>query len=150
MSQTRTRLLQALQPWAAERVAEERQRLETIRAATKDLSGAERLLQRVAHLRILTAWADTVVATEALVQAPAAARRALQEALPLAHKVLADRADPDGPDHLVSLQDPEARKAKHGDYDTGYLLDVGPHVASARNLPARTARRSAGVRRSRN
>jgi hypothetical protein len=38
--------------------------------------------------------------------------------------VLADRADPDGPDHLVSVQDPEARKSKHGEYFTGYLLDV--------------------------
>ena len=53
-----------------------------------------------------------------------AQRQALEEALALTHKVLADRADPDGPDHLVSVQDPEARKAKHGDYFTGYLLDV--------------------------
>jgi hypothetical protein len=124
VSQTRTRLLEALQPWAAQRVAEEQQRVETMRAATQDLSGEERLLQRVAHLRVLSAWADTLVATEVFVQAPAAARRPLEEALALTHKVLADRDDPDGPDHLVSLQDPEARQGKHGSYYTGYLLDV--------------------------
>jgi len=30
----------------------------------------------------------------------------------------------DGGDHLVSIQDADARRAKHGVYFTGYLLDV--------------------------
>lgn len=124
VAQTRGRLLQALRPWAAERAAGEEQRAEAIRTATADLSGEERLLQRVAHLRAITAWADEVAARPAYAGAPETERRALEEALRLAHKVLADRDDPDGPDHLVSALDPEARRAKHGDYFTGYLLDV--------------------------
>src|SRR4029077_16371597 len=53
VSQTRTRLLEALMPFVAERVAQEQRHAEQIRAATADLSGEERLLQRVAHLRVL-------------------------------------------------------------------------------------------------
>jgi hypothetical protein len=104
-------------------VAQERQHAEALRAATADRSGEERRLQRVAHRRALVAWADDVPAGPAFAAAPAAARRALPEALALAHKVLADRDDPDGADHLVSVHDPEARSAKHGDYFTGYRLD---------------------------
>jgi transposase len=124
VAQTRTRLLQALRPWAAERVASEERQAEAIRTATADLSGEERLLQRVAHLRAVTAWAEEIPGGAAFADAPEAERQALAAALPLAHKVLADRDDPDGTDHLVSVQDPQARRAKHGDYFTGYLLDV--------------------------
>lgn len=124
VSQTRDRLLEALQPWAAERVADERRQAEAIRTATVDLSGEERLLQRVAHLRALSSWADTVHQGATFLAAAAARRQALEEALALAHKVLADRDDPDGPDHLVSMHDPDARRAKHGVYYAGYLLDV--------------------------
>jgi len=124
VAQARGRLLQALRPWAAGRVADEEQRACAIRAATADLSGEERLLQRVAHLRVIAAWADEVPAGAANACAPESERQALAEALQVAHKVLADRDDPDGADHLVSAHDPEARRAKHGDYFTGYLLDV--------------------------
>jgi transposase len=124
VAQTRQRLLAALRPWAAARVATEEQQAEAIRAATADLSGEERLLQRVAHLRALTAWAEQVPADAAFAAATPTERRPLEEAVQLAHKVLADRDDPDGPDHLRSVHDPEARTAKHGDYFTGYLLDV--------------------------
>jgi transposase len=124
VAQTRDRLLQALRPWAAERVASERQRAEAIRTATADLSGEERLLQRVVHLRAVLAWADEIPQDAAFPAAPEAARQALEEALQVAHKVLADRDDPEGPGHLVSVQDPDARRSKHGTYFTGYLLDV--------------------------
>jgi transposase len=119
VAQTRERLLQALQPWAAERVAEARRQAEAIRTATADLSGEERLLQRVAHLRALLTWAAEVPA-----QAAPAARPALEEALRLTHKVLADRDAPQATDQLVSLHDPQARRAKHGTWYTGYLVDV--------------------------
>src|SRR5262249_61022242 len=124
----RRRLLGALRPWAAGRGADEERRAEAIRTTTADLSGEERLLQRVAHLRAIAAWAEEMAAGAARAAA-AAARRALEQALQLAHKVLADRDDPEGTDHLASAQDPAARKAKHGDYFHGYLLDgaVGPH-----------------------
>jgi transposase len=124
LAQTRDRLLEALRPWAADRVADEQQRAAAIRTATADLSGEERLLQRVAHLRAVVAWADDLAAGAAFAGAPPPRRRGLEEALALAHKVLADRDDPDGPDHLLSVHDPEARKGKHGDYFRGYLLDV--------------------------
>jgi transposase len=124
VAQTRERLLAALLPRAGQRVADERQRAEAIRAATADLSGEERLLQRVAHLRAITAWADELAAGAAFRAAGARARRAVEEALRVAHKVLADRDDRDGPDHLLSAHDPEARQARHGEFFTGYLLDV--------------------------
>jgi transposase len=124
VGQTRDRLLEALLPFAAERVAQERQRLEGLRAASGELSGAERLLGRVAFLRTLTAWADEVPAGPSFAAAPPGQRQNLLQALQLTHKVLADRADPEGPDQVVSVQDAEARKSKHGEFFTGYLLDV--------------------------
>jgi transposase len=124
VAQTRQRLLEAVQPFAAERAAAEQQRAEAIHTATADLSGEERLLQRVAHLRAVVAWAEELPTSPGFALAPEAARPALEQALALAHKVLVDRADPEGPDHLVSVHDPEARRSKHGDYFTGYLLDV--------------------------
>jgi transposase len=124
VGQTRDRLLEALVPFAAERVVEERQRLEALRASTTDLSGEERLLGRVVYLRALATWAEEVPAGPAFAGGLPAQRQALEEALRVAHKVLADRDDPAGPDHLVSVYDPEARKSKHGAFFTGYLLDV--------------------------
>jgi transposase len=123
VAQTRERLLQALRVWDGLRVAAEVQRALAIRTATADLSGEERLLQRVAHLRAILGWAEEVAASEPFVQA-ATAQAPLQEASRLARKALADRDDADGPDHLVSVHDPDARRSKHGDYFTGYLLDV--------------------------
>ena len=51
-------------------------------------------------------------------------REALDRALALAHKVLADRDDPEGPDHVRSAVDPDARRGKHGKYYDGYKLDI--------------------------
>jgi transposase len=124
VAQTRERLLQASRPWDGPRVADEVLRADAIRTATADLSGEERLLQRVAHLRAITTWAEEVAAARAFVAADAARQKPLQEALRLAHKVLADRDDAKGPDHLKSVHDPEARHSKHGEFFTGYLLDV--------------------------
>ena len=58
-----------------------------------------------------------------------AQRQALQTALRLAHKVLADREAEAG-DKLVALSDSEARNGKHGDYFDGYLLDVSEDADS--------------------
>jgi transposase len=124
IAQTRERLLQALRPWDNPRVAQEVQRAEVIRTTTADSSGEERLLQRVAHLRAILAWAEEVAATAAHSHASIAIKEPLQQALRLTRKVLADRDDADGPDHLVSVHDPEARRSKHGEFFTGYLLDV--------------------------
>src|SRR5262245_8047117 len=122
--QTRERLLEALQPWAAEEASRQRQRAEHIRQSTEDLSGEERLVQRVMHLRELVAWARTVCASREFVEAEAKRQQPLQEALALACKVLDDRDDPDGKNHVLSVQDADARRAKHGNFYTGYLVDV--------------------------
>lgn len=124
VGQTRERLLQALEPWAAAEVEGQRQRAEQIRQSTSDLSGEERLLQRVVHLRELVAWAQVVCASAAFVAALPAQQQDLQQALALACKVLDDRDDPEGEHRLRSVHDPDARCAKHGSFYVGYLVDV--------------------------
>jgi transposase len=126
VAQTRERLLQALEPWVPEQVDEQRQRAEQLRQSSADLSGEERLLQRVVHLRELVAWAEVVSAREPWITALPVQKQPLQEALALAHRVLEDRDDHEGQDRgrVRSLHDPEARPGKHGSFFVGYLLDV--------------------------
>jgi IS5 family transposase len=123
VAQTRDRLLAALQPFAAVAVEQEQQRIEAIRSASADLPDEERLVRRVAHLRAILAWADLVPQQAPFQQAAVGAQEHLRQALTLAHKVLADR-EPNAKDKLLSVQDPDARLGKHGDYYEGYLLDV--------------------------
>lgn len=112
VAQTRQRLLDAAEPFAAEPVAAERAHALAIRTATADLSDEERLLQRVAHLRQIVGWTEQVSADLGPEPAPAPPdRRAFADALALAHQILADRDDPDGGDHIVSIHDPDARRA---------------------------------------
>ena len=124
VAEVREQLLEALRPLAAERVAQEEECSETIRLATEDAKDQERLVQRVSQLRAVLAWADDVPRQARFAQASGPAQERLRAALTLAHKVLADRDDPDGGDHLRSAQDPDARRGKHGDFYDGYLLDV--------------------------
>jgi transposase len=125
IAQMRQRLLATAEPFAPEQVKAERAHALAIRTATSDLSDEERLLARVTHLRQIVAWADLLSnALEPLPQESSPSRRALADALALAHKLLADRDNPDGGDRVVSIQDADARRAKHGAYFTGYLLDV--------------------------
>jgi transposase len=123
LSETREQLLAALEPFAAAQVAQERQRAEAIRQASADLKDEERLVRRVAHVQAVLAWADELRGHEAFAQAPLAQQERLREALALTHKVLADR-EPKAQDKLLSVHDPDARRGKHGDFYTGYLLDV--------------------------
>jgi transposase len=85
VAQTRQRLLDAAAPFAADQVAAEQAHALAIRAATVDLTDAERLLQRVTHLRQIVSWADQLAADLGPVppEAPPA-RRALAAALALA------------------------------------------------------------------
>jgi transposase len=122
--QVRERLLQALAPWAAAEVEQQRQRAEQIRQSTADLADEERLLQRVVHLRELIAWAEQVRTSTPFTAALPEQQQPLQQALTLAAKVLDDSDDPQGRDRLRSVHDPDARRAKHGDYYDGYLVDV--------------------------
>jgi transposase len=124
VAETRTQLLAAAQPFAAERVAEETQRAEAIRVASDDLPDSERLLRRVTHLRAVLAWVDALPATPAFAAATPACQDQLRAALTLAHKVLCDRDHPKAGDQVLSVQDPDARCGKHGVFYDGYLVDV--------------------------
>jgi transposase len=125
IAQMRERLLATAEPFAADQLAAERAHALAIRTATSDLSDEERLLARVTHLRQIVAWADQLSSELGpLPEEQSHSRRALADALALAHKILADRDDPDRGDRVVSIHDVDARRAKHGAYFTGYLLDV--------------------------
>ena len=124
VAQTRERLLRALEPLAAEAIDRQRQRADEIRESSVDLSGEERLLHRVVHLRELVAWARLVCDGGQFAAALPRQQQELQQALALACKVLDDRDEDAGKNQLRSVQDPDARCAKHGSYYTGYLLDL--------------------------
>lgn len=124
VSQTREQLLEALRPFAPGRVDEEEQRAEAIRTASEDLKDEERLVRRVAHVRAILAWADDVPGQPVFAEAQAAAQEKLRAALALAHKVLADRDNPDAPGKVRSVHDPDARRGRHGQFYDGYLYDV--------------------------
>jgi transposase len=124
VAQTRQRLLQALRPWATERVAEEEEHALQVRTITADLSNEERLLQRVAHLRGVVAWADDIQESPAFQESTAAQQQPLRQALEAAHQLLADQANPKGKQPLRSAVDPDAHRLQHRGWHTGYFLDV--------------------------
>lgn len=133
VAQTRQRLLEAVRPCAPARVAQEDEQAAQVRLVTSDLPDSERLAQRVAHLRLIVTWVDALVTEWEQAEAALdndALRPAVRAALALAHKVLADRADPEAGDDVVSLVDPDARRGKHGHFYTGYLLDVASDADS--------------------
>jgi IS5 family transposase len=124
VAEVRDQLLEALRPFAAERVTQEEERAEQIRLATEDAKDEERLVQRVSQLRGVLAWADDLPQQACFAAAGVAVREKLLAALTLAHKVLADRDDPEAGDKVISAHDADARRGMHGDYYEGYLLDV--------------------------
>jgi transposase len=131
VAQTREQVLTAAQPFWPEWVAEHREQAAKVHETTESLTDAERLLQRVSHLRqIVVVLEDRLPEqpAETLTQEDEYAR--LREALQLAHRVLADRDDDNKPDRIRSIQDPDARKAMHGEWYTGYLLDVAEDADS--------------------
>jgi len=132
VAQARDRLLAAARPYAPERVAAEEAQAAAVRSATADLSGEERLLHRVVHLRAVVAWADGLAADLGPASDGDRPRADLAEALRLAHRVLADREGGlKAPDQLVSLHDQDARWGKHGQRFAGYWLDVATDADSA-------------------
>ena len=133
VAQTRQRLLEAARPYAPERVAAEEVEAERLRQATADLTDVDRLAHRVAHLRAMVAWADALQHDLGpLPASPDQERPRFEAALALAHRVLADRDDPDQGDQVRSVVDPEARCGKHGAYFDGYLLDISLDADSER------------------
>src|SRR5882724_235882 len=133
VAQTRQRLLEAARPYAPEQVATEDVAVERLRQATADLKDVERLAHRVAHLRAIVAWADGLQHDLGPLPArPDPARRRFEAALALAHRILADRDDPEQGDQVRSVVDPDARCGKHGAYCDGDLLDIRRDADSAR------------------
>jgi transposase len=124
VAEGRDQLLEALRPFVPERTAEEEQRAEAIRLGTEDAKDEERLLQRVTHLRAVLAWADEVPRQAGFREQPDQAQQRLESALALAHKILADRENPEAGDKVISVHDADARRGLHGSYYEGYLLDV--------------------------
>jgi transposase len=124
VAEARDRLLEALRPFAPQRVTEEEQRAEAIRLGTEDAKDEERLLQRVTHLRAVLAWADDVPGQDVFLQQRDQVQGQLRAALTLAHKILADREDPKAGDKVLSVHDADARRGMHGGFYEGYLLDV--------------------------
>jgi hypothetical protein len=121
----RDRLLKALAAYDPVRAEGERVAAETMHTSDADATAEQRLERRVTHLREILAWAD-VLGEEVRATQPAEEpnRRRLEQTLQLAHKVLADRADPEVPDKLVSLEEPDARNGNHHGWYCGYLLDI--------------------------
>jgi transposase len=124
VAEVRDQLLDALRPFAPERVRVEQAQAEAIHQGTADAKDEERLLQRVTQLRAILAWADAVPQHESFPQQPEPTQQRLRSALALAHKILADRDDPKAPDKVLSVHDADARRGLHGGYYEGYLLDV--------------------------
>ena len=122
VAQIRDKLLAAAEPFAPLLVAGERVNLEQLREATATLKPAERLVTRLAQLREMLVWADALTPPDA-----AAMQRAWQTFLDrrdLAHKILQDQERPGATDRTVSTTDPDARRAKHGKWFEGYLVDI--------------------------
>ena len=115
VAQMRARLLSSTEPYAPEQAAAAQKRAAEIRQATADLSNEERLLQRVVHLRELVVWAEGLQQALDAAGAPAdTIRQRFDDALALAVKVLAQSEDPELPDKVVSVVDPDARMGRHG------------------------------------
>jgi transposase len=124
VAEAREQLLDAVQPFAPARAADEQARAAVIRQSTADAKDEERLVQRVTHLRAVLAWADDVPRQEVFRQHSEPVQEKLCQALALAHKILADREDPEAGDKVRSVHDADARRGMHGGYFDGYLLDV--------------------------
>jgi len=125
VAKTRDQLLDRSRPYALGQVEAEVEKARQIREATADLKDEERLIQRVAHLRDIVVWADGLQQRlKPISKASDPDRVGFDEALAVAHKVLADREHPDGEDRLLSAVDPDARTGQHQGFFDGYLLDI--------------------------
>ena len=125
VAQVRERLLQEAEPLFGEWVGQQRTLFATLRQTTAEWPDEERLAQRVEHLRGLATTLQ-----QRLAELPTSSKKEsqdvqrMQRALVVACKLLADHADPEAGDKLVSVNDPDARNGKHGQFYVGYLVDV--------------------------
>jgi transposase len=131
IAQTREKLLRSAKPYAKEKVAQEEQQVEQIRATSDDLSDNARLLMRLEHLREIVAWADELQKKLGKpAQGPSPQRKRFDEALAVAHTILEQADNPKKPDKTLSAHDPDARRGKHGDFFEGYKLDISMDAES--------------------
>jgi IS5 family transposase len=122
VAQTRDKLLAATEPFDPIRTEGERINIDLLQESTEGQSNQERLLARVTHLREILAWIDELPAPE---KAPTNhCWQTLLERRQLAHKILQDQENPNAGDKTRSTVDSEARRAKHGDWYDGYLVDI--------------------------
>ena len=122
VAQTRDKLLAAAEPFAALMVEGERVSLEMLRETTKSQKDAKRLATRLAQLQEILVWADEVTVPD-----DAERNNRWQSFLAqrdLAHKILDQQEHPNAGDRTRSTTDPDARRAKHGEWYDGYLLDI--------------------------
>jgi len=122
VAQTRDKLLATSEPFAPLLVEGERVNLEMLREVTKSQKPAERLVTRVAQLREMLLWADSLAPPE-----DSETNRAWQTFLAqrdLAHKILDDQEHPNAGDRTLNITDPDARCGKHGQWFDGYLTDI--------------------------
>jgi len=122
VAQARDKLLAAAHPFDPIRVEGERINIELLRESSKDQQDQQRLLARVTHLRELLLWIDELPAPEDA--STSVHWQKFLDQRQLAHKILADQENPKAGDKTRSTVDPEARRAKHGDWYDGYLLDI--------------------------
>jgi transposase len=124
VAQMRDQVLDAAEPFAPVEVAAEWNHVDVVCASSEDLPDTQRLVLRVQHLRSVLLWADQLSTGTAFRAGAASDQQKLQAALTLAHKVLADRDNPEAGDKVISIYDPDARCGKHGEFFDGYLTDV--------------------------
>jgi len=151
VAQTRDELLAAVRLFDAERAAAEEARAEQIHITSQDDNDEQRLVQRVKHLQDVAAWVDPLF--DALPVSTEPTWQNLQQALQLAHKVLADRANEqqdsdkkskkkdEKKDRVISVHDSDARCGWHHGYYYGFMLDLSMDadsqiIACANMLPA--------------
>jgi transposase len=122
VAQIRDQLLEAAQPFDSERVEGEQVEIELLRQRTESQKVEIRLEARVTHLKEILSWVDELPCPE-----DAETNKSWQKLLNrrrIAHKILDDQEHPGSGDKVRSVTDPDARRAKHGDWFDGYLLDV--------------------------
>lgn len=122
VAQARDKLLAAAEPFDPVRVEGERINIELLRESTKGQQEQVRLLKRVTHLREMLAWIDELPAPED--GAMNGRWQTLLDQRQLAHKILQDQENPKAGDKTRSTVDPEARRARHGDWYDGYMMDI--------------------------
>lgn len=123
VAQVRDQLLDAAEPFAPDDVRYEWSRAESL-SRNDQIPDLERLARRVAHLKSVLLWADALPNATVFRLAKGKLQEALRKALTLAHKVLADREDPEAGDKVISVYDPDARCGNHHGFFDGYLADL--------------------------